>query len=160
ARLRLAHRPSAVSAMAARRHAIAGATVAGLGAPAGHHTAAPRRAPRRHRLGVRPARRPRPGARRGAARPAAGVRFSRDGRRLVHWQADALQVRDAATLQPLGTLLRPFAQAPAGALLAIDDAWVADDGHTVTVSIDSMEEPEAHRLVEMDAASGRVLRER
>lgn len=88
------------------------------------------------------------------------MRFSRDGRRLVHWQADALQVRDAATLQPLGTLLRPFAQAPAGALLAIDDAWVADDGHTVTVSIDSMEEPEAHRLVEMDAASGRVLRER
>ena len=64
------------------------------------------------------------------------MRFSRDGRRLVHWQADALQVRDAATLQPLGTLLRPFAQAPAGALLAIDDAWVADDGHTVTVSID------------------------
>lgn len=88
------------------------------------------------------------------------MRLSRDGRRLVHWQADALQVRDAATLQPLGTLLRPFAQAPAGALLAIDDAWVADDGHTVTVSIDSMEEPEAHRLVEMDAASGRVLRER
>lgn len=88
------------------------------------------------------------------------MRFSRDGRRLVHWQADALQVRDAATLQPLGTLLRPFAQAPAGALLAIDDAWVADDGHTVTVSIDAMEEPEAHRLVEMDAASGRVLRER
>lgn len=92
--------------------------------------------------------------------PLPGVRFSRDGRRLVHWQADALQVRDAATLQSLGTLLRPFAQAPAGALLAIDDAWVADDGHTVTVSIDSMEEPEAHRLVEMDAASGRVLRER
>jgi Serine/threonine protein kinase len=89
--------------------------------------------------------------------PWPGLRFSRDGRLLVHWRKHTVQVLDAASLRPLGPELRPVADAND---LVIADAAIGDDGRTLVVSIDATQDGTRPRLVTLDAIGGRVLHDR
>lgn len=98
------------------------------------------------------------------ARP--GVRFSGDGRLLVLWHGNRLQLREAASLRELGQALEIAAGAGAAAgrdraipAPSVSDAAVSDDGRTITALV-ATEEPEPPRLLELDAASGAIVQAR
>ncbi|HRO26997.1 MAG TPA: protein kinase [Luteimonas sp.] len=105
--------------------------------------------------------------------PLAGLRFSRNGRHLVHWRYGELQARDVATLRALGEPLRvggdmaaarDAGQAqPIGHLFPgeapVVDAAISDDGTRVTLIVRG-QEPDTPRLLQLDTGSGSVLQSR
>ncbi len=103
--------------------------------------------------------------------PVAGLRFSADGRQLIHWRYGESQVRDTDTLAPRGAALRfgPDIAAArstqnASARLLSDlegetpvfDAAISSSGTRATLLV-SGTEPTTPQLIEVDIASGRVL---
>lgn len=106
--------------------------------------------------------------------PLHGLRFSRDGRRLVHWRYGEAVVRDAANLHTIGRSLRfgkdLGAERSAAAGIGLDPALWAQEtpvvdagfsaaGEALTLLLSGME-PNRTRLVRVDLDSGRTLESR
>ncbi|WP_052630869.1 serine/threonine-protein kinase [Pseudoxanthomonas suwonensis] len=106
--------------------------------------------------------------------PLAGLRFSPDGRHLVHWRYGELEVRDAASLQPVAAPARfgpdmaaardaPEAGTPQANALhqpgetPVFDAAVSNDGSRVTLLLYGSE-PDKPRLVQVHARTQEILR--